>query len=352
MLFRSLWDYSQAGFGFGNAFYDSTPYDSYPDLETRYIVRAINEEILINDLLIERNKALILLFNFIESESRERQNYLPWLNKTSFIDVEHIVSQLKPYNRFQRDNQDLLAGYINEVKPYHVIIKDFEFKYSCEDIYKGDITDFDLPAQYNSATGKFESPQLIYTGTPGQNEYLPSSSIWSENQYVSWFENYGITGGTLVDYPVCNLAKYISNNTNVIYVNDIIAMPVTGTIRIDNEIISYSSVDRYNNALLNVTRGVDNTTPTDHLPDAQIYITIGPVVMVNTGRAYSNPPLVTAYIDTDVYPEPRVPAILAPIMAADKVIGIKVTDPGDGFAVNPEIVIEPSITITFDAADV
>lgn len=347
-----LWDYEAAGFGFGNSFFDSTLYDSYPDVETRFIIRAINEEILINDLLIERNKALMLLFNFIESESRERQNYLPWLNKTSFIDVQHIVSKLQPYNRYQRDNQDLLAGYINEVKPYHVIIKDFEFKYSSEDFYQGDITDFDLPAQYDVNTGKFESPELIYSGVPESNQYLPESLIWQQGDYVSWFDNYGITGGVLEDYPICNLAKYITNNASVIYVNDIIAMPINGTIRIDDEIISYGDVDRYNNRLLNITRGVDNTIPTDHLPDAQIYITAGPVIMINSGRSYTNPPNVVAAIDTSVYPEPRIPASLIPIMADDRVIGIRVDNPGDGFAVTPEILIDPAITVAFNAADV
>jgi hypothetical protein len=54
------------------------------------------------------------------------------------------------------------------------------------------------------------------------------------------------------------------------------------------------------------------------------------------------PPNVTAYIDTSIYPNPRVAAILKPIMAADKVIGIQVVNPGSGYAVLPEIVIEPS----------
>jgi hypothetical protein len=44
-----LWDYAEAKLGFGDNFFDTTPYDEYPSEETRYIVRALNEEIYINE---------------------------------------------------------------------------------------------------------------------------------------------------------------------------------------------------------------------------------------------------------------------------------------------------------------
>jgi hypothetical protein len=126
----SLWDYKTARLGFGDNFFDTTPYDLYPSQETRNITRALNEEIYTNELLIFRNKSLILLFEYIQSETIESQNYLPWLNKTSFIDVAHTIRDLRPIEVYQSDNQDFLSGYINEVKPYHVVIKEFLFKWS------------------------------------------------------------------------------------------------------------------------------------------------------------------------------------------------------------------------------
>ena len=122
-----LWDYAEAKLGFGDNFFDTDTYDQYPSEETRNIVRALNEQIYIEDLLTFRNKSLILLFEYIQSESTESQNYLPWLNKTSLVDVAHTIRELKPIEVFQTDNQDFLAGYIDEVKPYHVVIKEFIF---------------------------------------------------------------------------------------------------------------------------------------------------------------------------------------------------------------------------------
>jgi hypothetical protein len=120
---ESLWDYASARLGYGDNFFDTDPYDVYPSEETRKIVRALNEQIYTGDLLVYRNRSLILLFEYIQSETTESQNYLPWLNKTSFIDVAHTIRELRPIEVFQSDNQDFLAGYMNEVKPYHVVIK-------------------------------------------------------------------------------------------------------------------------------------------------------------------------------------------------------------------------------------
>ena len=102
-----LWDYETARLGFGDNFYDTTPYDEYPSEETRTIVRALNEQIYTNELQIYRNKSLILLFEYIQSETIENQNYLPWLNKTSLIDVAHTIRELRPIEVFKSDNQDV-----------------------------------------------------------------------------------------------------------------------------------------------------------------------------------------------------------------------------------------------------
>ena len=67
------------------------------------------------------------MFEYIQSETVESQNLLPWLNKTSLVDVTHTIRELLPYEVFQSDNQVFLSGYLNEVKPYHVLIKEFLF---------------------------------------------------------------------------------------------------------------------------------------------------------------------------------------------------------------------------------
>ena len=347
-----LWDYLTARLGFGDNFFDTTPYDTYPSQETRSIVRALNEEIYTNELLIYRNKSLILLFEFIQSETIESQNYLPWLNKTSFIDVGHTIRELLPLEVFRSDNQDFLAGYINEVKPYHVVIKEFLFKYTGSELYAGTITDFDLPSQYNTDIQQFITPELVYSNPSASNQYLPTDPIWQTSPYKEWFNNYGLSITGVNDYQITVLASYISLNSGTFAVDNAYGFPVNGTILIGDELIGYSGVDRANNTLVGLTRGVDGTTISVHIPGEIITIDLPAVLLLNSGRAYSEPPRITAYIDTSIYPEPRRPAILQAVMNLDSILRIDVIDPGEGYVVLPEIVIDPSIGLPFTSNEV
>jgi len=348
----SLWDYQTARLGFGDNFFDTTPYDTYPSQETRSIVRALNEEIYTNELLIYRNKSLILLFEFIQSETIESQNYLPWLNKTSFIDVGHTIRELLPLEVFRSDNQDFLAGYVNEVKPYHVVIKEFLFKYTRTDVYAGTITDFDLPAQYNTDLQQFITPELVFANPSSANQYLPNDPIWQTAPYSEWFNNYGLVITGVNDYQITSLASYISLNSGEFAVDNAYGFPINGTILIGDELIGYSSVDRANNTLSGLTRGIDGTPITSHIPGEIITINLPAVLLLNGGRGYTNPPRVTAYIDTTIYPEPRRPAVLQAVMNLDSILRIDVVDPGDGYVVLPKIIIETSISISFPSYDV
>ena len=348
----NLWDYATARLGFGDNFFDTTPYDTYPSQETRSIVRALNEEIYTNELLIFRNKSLILLFEFIQSESIESQNYLPWLNKTSFMDVGHTIRELLPLEVFQSDNQDFLAGYINEVKPYHVVIKEFLFKYTGSELYQGAITDFDLPAQYNTEVQQFITPELVYSNPSSVNQYLPTDPIWQTAPYSEWFNNYGLGITGVDDYQITVLASYVSLNSPAMAVDNAYGFPINGTILIGDELIGYSTVNRSNNTISGLTRGVDGTPITVHIPGEIITINLPAVLVLNSGRGYTEPPRVVAYIDTTIYPEPRRAAVLQVVMNLDSILRVDVIDPGDGYAVLPEIIIDPSISVTFTSDDV
>jgi len=348
----NLWDYSVARLGFGDNFFDTTPYDTYPSQETRSIVRALNEEIYTNELLIFRNKSLILLFEFIQSESIESQNYLPWLNKTSFVDVGHTIRELLPLEVFQSDNQDFLAGYVNEVKPYHVVIKEFLFKYTGSELYEGTITDFDLPAQYNTEIQQFITPELVYTNPSGDNQYLPTDPIWQTAPYSEWFNNYGLGITGVDDYQITVLASYVSLNSPAMAVDNAYGFPINGIILIGDELIGYSNVDRSNNTLSGLTRGIDGTPISIHIPGEIITINLPAVLVLNSGRGYTEPPRVIAYIDTTIYPEPRRAAVLQVVMNLDSILRVDVIDPGDGYVVLPEIIIDPSVSVTFTSDDV
>ena len=348
----SLWDYESVRLGYGDNFFDTDTYDVYPSEETRKIVRALNEQIYTDDLLVYRNRSLILLFEYIQSETTESQNYLPWLNKTSFIDVAHTIRELRPIEVFQSDNQDFLAGYMNEIKPYHVVIKEFLFKYTGGEIYGGNITDFDLPAKYDRSQNQFITPQLVYANSNGVNQFTPDNPIWEEQEYSQWFENYGLALTGEPDAQMTTLASYISLNTKSFAVDNAQGFPINGVITIGNEQIGYSSVDRALNVLTGLTRGVNGTTVSEHIPGAHISMNLPAVLLLDGGRGYTEPPKVTAYIDPILYPAPTRPAVLTAVMNLDSVLRVDVIDPGQGYAVLPKIIIDTAIVVPFSSADV
>jgi hypothetical protein len=347
-----LWDYAAGKFGFSGDFFDNTSYDLYPSEETRYIIRALNEQIYIDELVEFRNKSLIILFEYIQSETMESQNYLPWLNKTSLLDVSHTIRELLPVEVFQSDNQDFLEGYINEVKPYHVVIKEFIFSYKGQEDYLGNLTDFDLPATYNTNYQKYISPQLVYGNPSSEYQYSETSDIWNNPNYSEWFENHGISITGQDNYPITTLVSYVSLSSNYIIVDNAQGFPINGVIRIGDEDISYAYVDRALNILGGLVRGLNNTTTSDHLPNEQVYIDLPAVVVLDGGSNYSEPPQITAYIDLAVYPEPSEPAVFEAVMSNGVVQSVTVINPGRGYAVLPELIVAPSEEIYFTNNDI
>jgi hypothetical protein len=184
----TLWDYSIGRYGFDIEVFDAQFFDQEPVIETRKIIQAINEELFIDDLLIERNRALILMFNYILSE----QQAPTWLTKTSLIDVDHVIRNLEPFQIYRRDNQDFVLNYIQEVKPYHVQIREFNLIYNGFDRYNGTVNDFDLPAFYDNEQALFISPILDDSEPPvSTTSSLPSTNaIWQTLPWNQWYQNY------------------------------------------------------------------------------------------------------------------------------------------------------------------
>ncbi|MFY8211062.1 MAG: hypothetical protein ACOVLB_00115, partial [Candidatus Nanopelagicus sp.] len=317
----SIWDYETTRIGFGEDFFDTRPFDSYPSTETYYIIRGLCEEVYTENLLIHRNKSLILLFEYIASENVESQNYLPWINKTSLMNVQHTLRELVETTSFQRDDETFLEGYLNEVKPYHVVIKEFSLRYTRTDIYQSDVTDFDLPSVYNASIERFITPELVFASPQGYNQFATDSTIWKENIYDEWYKNFGLTLTGINNYPITKVRYYLYINDTQIEVDNAFGFPITGVIQIDEEIIGYSSVDRDRGILLGLSRGLNNSSVTDHFIGSMIYIDLPGVIVYNTGRDYVDPPIITAYIDTNLYPAPRVLADIRPIMSGGQVVG-------------------------------
>ena len=194
-----LWDYALGRFGFDVEVFDAQYFDQEPVIETRKIIQAINEEIFVDELQIERNRQLTLVFNFVLSEFSAPG----WVIKTSLIDVEHRIRSLLPYQNYSRDNQEFVLDYIQEVKPYHVQVKAFNLIYNGFNEWFGDMTDFDLPAYYNTdiTIPGYTSPILlpynhstaVGSFTNNQSDLPSDSTVWSTWPYSQWFQNYTLS---------------------------------------------------------------------------------------------------------------------------------------------------------------
>jgi len=184
-----IWDYAIGRFGFDVEVFDAQYFDQEPVTETRRIIQAINQEIFTGDLAIERNRLLMLMFDFILSE----QVAPIWLTKTSLIDVDHVIRRLQPFQIYRQDNQDFVLNYIQEVKPYHTQIRQFNLIYEGSDTYDGTVTDFDLPAYWDSAQDLFISPVLDDDPDDplSTTSSVPSTSpIWQTLPWNQWYQNY------------------------------------------------------------------------------------------------------------------------------------------------------------------
>ena len=223
---EELWNYTVGHFGFDAEVFDAQYFDQEPVIETRKIIQAINEELFIDDLAIERNRALILVFNFVLSEFTAPE----WLTKTSLIDVDHTIRQLIPYQIYRQDNQTFVLDYIQEVKPYHVQIREFNLTYNGFDSYNGMLSDFDVPAYWNTLleTPQYVSPVLLpYTQSgslvENQNSDTPSNAeVWTLTPWDQWYNNYLLTvqsvtiidgGAGYTDAPVVVFGQEWQPNT-------------------------------------------------------------------------------------------------------------------------------------------
>jgi hypothetical protein len=191
---EELWNYTVGNFGFDVEVFDGQYFDQEPVIETRKIIQAINEELFVDELAIERNQSLVLMFNFIYSEFTTPD----WLVKTSLVDVDHNIRALLPYQMYMQDNQTFVLDYIQEVKPYHVQIREFNLIYNGQDMYSGNLTDFDIPAYWDTTLTipQYVSPVLLpytHASTTVQNDNsdaADNTEIWTLEPWKQWFNNY------------------------------------------------------------------------------------------------------------------------------------------------------------------
>ena len=153
--------------------FDQTLYDQSPDIELVYILKAIKEDLFVGSYKPYWNKFFFKAVKYALSE----QPSLDWTFKTTFIDVINHAGSLDQRPTYKLQNSSYYEEWINEVKPYHTQIRRFITAYTGTDITNTFTSDFDLPAFYNSSTGKFETPSA-------------TNAILNYYPYRNWTENY------------------------------------------------------------------------------------------------------------------------------------------------------------------
>lgn len=164
-------------FGFDTNDFDTSKFDQNVDTELRYIVRALYQDIFVNELADKFNGLFFALMNYVLSE----QQNLDWIFKTSFISVLHKLRKLDQFPNYIKDNQDYYRDYIDEVKPYKTKVREYLIDYEGSDTFGGDVTDFDLPPYYDTLVEKYRSPS---------GEYEHDTATWQTSPYDKWYKNY------------------------------------------------------------------------------------------------------------------------------------------------------------------
>lgn len=184
----AVWDESIFSQGFDRETYDIQSFDDWSSVEIQSILHAVYNDIFVGDEQIEKNRWFLLMMQHLLAE----QKYVDWIFKTSFIKVEHRNQQaISQIASLQKDRQDSLRKYIEEVKPYHTKIREFVNSHEGFDNYKGDVTDFDVPAYYEPSIKKYRSP----TGLDEIDDVILDRPVYSP-----WLNNHELEISSILVY--------------------------------------------------------------------------------------------------------------------------------------------------------
>ena len=146
---ESLWN---SAYGYNeNDTYDQTLFDQTPDVEIEYILKALRDNLFINELRVNWNLLFFVALKYALSE----QKLLDWAFKTSFISIKNNAVNLSQLPVYKLQDDTYYQQYLEEVKPYHTQIRSFITSYPLIDNSNSQFTDFDFPSYYDPSSAKF-----------------------------------------------------------------------------------------------------------------------------------------------------------------------------------------------------
>jgi hypothetical protein len=166
--------------GFDHFKFDTDPFDYNYFTELRRIIMGLKEDVFVRDLKIYWNKFLFYIIEYILSE----QKYVDWIFKTSFVSIVHKFDGLVQSPSYVKDKQKYYEQYVKEVKPYRSKLREYSLNQTGMDIMDtAAISDFDLPAYYDSGLKRFLVPNGLF---PNRDATVLST----RPEYQDWKNNY------------------------------------------------------------------------------------------------------------------------------------------------------------------
>ena len=185
----SLYDYSIDDTGFaGDDTFDENFFDQRPSIETRNILQAIRDDIFINDLKLAYNELFFAGIHRVLSE----QMYVDWAFKSSFISAKNSLRPLAQRKTYTTGTDGYIESYINEVKPFHTKLREYNLAYTSIDTQDGINTDFDLPPYYDDASSSIKTLTNTNQPTTLMSEY--PNRFWRDN-HKKYVKSITVTSG-------------------------------------------------------------------------------------------------------------------------------------------------------------
>lgn len=194
-LSDNLYDYEKYSMGFSGGSYavDYQGWEYDTRLELSYILQGLWPEnnkavglLKVDSDVNERNMVFFELVSHVLAE----QNFVDWCFKTSFINLKGFSQQLLSSAYYDPSKIDSLEKYIQEVKPYHVVIRQFVDYRVVSDYWESNSSDLDNPPYIDLNN----NVSILNVSNPVDLAILSGDTI-----YKPWYDNYKASSGALIE---------------------------------------------------------------------------------------------------------------------------------------------------------
>jgi hypothetical protein len=142
--------------------------------ELNLVLNALRDSVLLGS---EMNDLFFSMVNYVHTE----QDFVDWCFKTSFMYIQGFNANLIASPIASVDYTTDLLDYINEVKPYHVQIRNFISKYGINDTANVHATDFDKPVYFDPNLQVYR----VLDPTNAADVVILQTGIWAD-----WYNNW------------------------------------------------------------------------------------------------------------------------------------------------------------------